>query len=313
MFRFRSSGIVRRTLPLLLWILTAAAAPGRVAAEPPAPVDELPLPAVPPTLRRPADRAAYLLEHFWDALSFGDTLRSRDRAFMEQHFSTFVSVFPHAGEPARRTAVRKLLERAEADTAAYVLLTEIAEKYLYETDSPLYSEADYQLFLEQFAEAPVLGEYGRVRPRWQLETVRKNRPGMTAADFAYTTRAGGRTTLHETPAGQSLLLIFYDPDCDHCREVLATLQQDPTLEQLTADGRLTVLAVYSGGDRALWRQTAAALPERWTVGYESGAMQERGAYVLRQLPTLYLLDRDKRVLLKEPRPEQLLRHFEAAE
>ena len=261
--------------------------------------DLLPLPEVPPTLQKPADRADYIISHFWDAMDFRDTLHSCDRGFMEQNFANFISVFPHAGEQARQAAVATLLGKAEADSTAYVLLKDIAEKYLYELDSPMLSEDYYLLFLEHFANAPILGEYGTVRLRRQLEAVRKNRPGMTAADFAYITREGNTTTLHKTATDGDLLLIFYDPDCDHCRETMAAIQQSEQLGRMIADRHLSVLAIYSGEDRDLWKRTAASLPASWAVGYDSGALQEEGTYVLRTMPTLYLLSRDKQVLHKD--------------
>ena len=66
-----------------------------------------------------------------------------------------------------------------------------------------------------------------------------------------------------------------------------------------------MLAVYSGDDRDLWERDAAVLPAEWTVGYESGWLQDTGAYVLRAMPTLYLLDRNKQVILKDVQPHQL--------
>ena len=121
--------------------------------------DELPLPAVPSSLREPSARASYILDHFWDAMDFADTLRSHNARFMEQAFSNFIAVFPYAGGQSCREAVGTLMRRAEADSTAYVLLADIAEKYLYETASPFFSEEHYIMFLEHLADSPVLGEY----------------------------------------------------------------------------------------------------------------------------------------------------------
>ena len=268
-------------------------------------ITELPLPNVPRTLRRPPERANYIINHFWDAMDFCDTLRSHNRGFMEQNFSNFISVFPYGEEQARRTAVRTLIGKAECDSAAYILLKDIAEKYLYEPNSPMLSEDYYMLFLEHYVEAPILGEQGVIRPRRQLDAVRKNRPGMTAADFAYTTHKGHRTTLHQTVAEGHLLLIFYDPDCEHCKETMKELQANEALSSAVASKKVKVLAVYSGDDRKLWKRTAPSLPADWTVGYEDGMLQENGSYVLRAMPTLYLLDADKKVVLKDVLPAQL--------
>ena len=268
-------------------------------------VQELPLPNVPMSLRTPADRANYIINHFWDAMDFRDTLRSYSTAFMEQNFSNFISVFPYADGQARQTAVKTLLDKAAGDSAAYVLVRDIAEKYLYDPNSPMLSEDYYILFLECFVNSSVLGEYSILRLRRQLEAARKNRPGMLAADFAYTTRDGNEATLHKTVSEGDLLLIFYDPDCEHCKEIMKELQASKELSNAIASGKLKVLAVYSGEDHDLWKRTVASLPDSWTVGYESGVLQENGSYVLRALPTLYLLDRNKKVLLKDALPAQL--------
>ena len=292
----------RLLIILCFWPLFGASAHPYAADS----IAELPLPNVPSVLQKPADRANYIIVHFWDAMDFSDTARSHDQDFMEQNFSNFISVFPYASEQARQAAVDALLDKAEADSSAYVMLKNIAEKYLYEPNSPMLSEAYYMLFLERYAKATILGEQGTIRPRRQLETARKNRPGMTAADFAYTTREGRRTTLHQTVCEGELLLMFYDPDCEHCQETMKQLEASEALSAAVASSRLQVLAVYSGDDHDLWQRTAPQLPAAWTVGYETGVLQETGSYVLRAMPTLYLLDRDKKVLAKDVSPTQLL-------
>ena len=47
------------------------------------------------------ERAEYIISRFWDGMDFADTLRSRDRQFMEQNFVNFLSLFPHARQEAR--------------------------------------------------------------------------------------------------------------------------------------------------------------------------------------------------------------------
>lgn len=266
---------------------------------------ELPLPQVPATLREPAARAAYIIEHFWDAMDFSDRSRALDDAFMEQAFSNFVSVFPYADEAARRRAVERVMTAAHADREAYMKLAEVAEKYLWETDSPLKSEEFYIPFLEFIDASSPADDYSVLRYRYQLEAVRKNRPGQIAADFAYTERNGRSSMLRKTAASGELLMIFYDPDCEHCQEVMASLRADAALSRAVAEGSLTVLALYAGDDRKLWESTAGELPAEWSVGYVTSDIIGRQRYVLRSMPTLYLLDSQKRIILKEPAPEQI--------
>lgn len=225
---------------------------------------ELPLPEVPALLTAPEERAAYVLEHFWDGMDFRDTLRSRDRLFMEQCFVNFLSLFPHALPQSLPSPVGRLLQRAAVDSVAFRLVNSLAEHYLDDPNSHMRNEEHYILFLEALLSLPGLPEAERIRPAYRLETTRKNRPGTIAADFAYTDHRGKRQTLHGTPAPR-LLLLFYDPACSHCAEILDALQESPALTRLIAAGELAVLAAYTEGDRRLWDETKAALPQEWTV------------------------------------------------
>lgn len=264
----------------------------------PTAVDELPLAEPPATLRTPRERASWMIGHFWDAMEFRDTLRSRDRDFMEQQFANFLSLFPHADTAAHGPAFAQLTARAAADHEALLLVGEIAEKYLYDPNSPMLDEGYFILFLEAFVSSDALDEAERIRPAYLLDAARKNRPGMRAADFTYITRDGRRQTLYDTAAEETLLL-FYDPDCDHCREIMQAIAASEGLRQAVGAGQLAVVAIYADGDRAAWDRTKEQLPAEWIVGFDTGSIREGERYVLPAMPTLYLLDRDKRVLVKD--------------
>lgn len=261
----------------------------------------LPLPEVPASLHAPAVRAGYIVSHFWDALDFADTLRTHDRGFMEQTFVNYLSLFPLADTAALRPAVGGLVARAGRDPETLSLLREMAGKYLYGQDSPMYDEEHYLLFAEALLEAPVRG-YGLQRLKTQREAVLKNRVGTRAADFAFETLSGRRMRLSEFARGRRTLLLFYDPDCAHCMEVMAELASSEPLRTAVESGGTAVLAVYAGAgndtDRALWRREAVRIPSSWTVGYDDGTVYGRDLYVLRGMPALYLLDAAGIVLAK---------------
>ncbi len=280
----------------------------REPARPAEPLRELPLPAVPDTLRTPQRRAAYILDHFWDAMDFADTLRTRDRGFMEQNLANYFSLFPHADTAALVPTVERLLHAAGGDRRTTTLLAEIAEKYLYEPDSPLYDESHYQRFLRALLRLPYPDAAETVRYRYQLASIRKNSPGTRAADFRYIDRQGRRRTLGRTQ-GSRLLLIFYDPACDHCLRTMERLAHDASLGRLIETGELTVLALFADGEEAEWRRSLGNLPEKWLAGLDISGVQEHELYVLRELPALYLLDGKKHVILKNTDPEQIRSHF----
>lgn len=270
---------------------------------------ELPLPVVPSSLRSPGERAGYIIEHFWDALDFGTDERAKDKNFLEQTFVNYLSVFPFAEKEQQKEAVRILMEGAERNAEAYGYLAELADKYLYSSDSPMMSEEIYILFLEQIVSSEALDETHKVRPRAQLTAALKNRPGMKVPDFDFVTREGEERSLYGIERAREKLLIFYDPDCTHCMQVISELKTNDLIKGLSSSGKLEVLAIYSGEDRDFWQQNADMLPSEWTVGYEDGTVQDEELYVIRELPTLFLLDEENNVLLKEPDIEKLKAYY----
>lgn len=256
---------------------------------------ELPLPSVPATLTQPAERAAYVLTHFWDAMDFGDATLCRNEKFMTQTLVNFLSVFPYTDETTRRQAVRSLIAAASADNDATAFIEQLAETYLYEPESPMYNEDYYIIFLEEGLAA---GVYDRDITSRRLEIACKNRRGSCAADFAYTGRDGVARRLFEAPA-TDILLFFYDPDCDHCMETAAQLSADNGINRRIADGLLTVIAIDVAGDQQAWSATNSRMPAGWTIGTDGGTIDETGLYSFRSMPSIYLLDPTRTVILKD--------------
>ena len=262
-------------------------------------LSELPLPVVPENLDS-AEIAGYLLNHFWDGLDFTDTVKTYNRDFMEQNFANFAHLLIVANDStARREGVKTLMKKAEADPEAYILLSEIAYHYLYDPNSPMLHEDSFIPFMEIFKDSELIDEAERERNRFLLEGALKNRKGMKAADFPYLTREGKTTSLYKTPVRGSLLVVFYDPDCDNCKEIIEGMSTNPNLSEMIAQGEITLLAIYSGENKELWDKTAPSLPGEWIVGYNSGTIEDNDDYLFRASPTIYLLDENKTVIVKD--------------
>lgn len=268
--------------------------------------DELPLPEIPAALRDPRQRAAYLVAHFWDALDFRDTRRTRDEAFMEQQFVDWIALFPHADTTALFPAVADLLDRAEPASDLWFSLTGLAEKYLYDPNSPMLDEAAYTLFLRAVLATPGLDDACCIRPRAQLAEIALNRPGTLAPDFAWLRPDGSTGSLHDVRADR-LLLFFYDAECAQCAAEIDWLEHDPAIAAQCAAGRLAIAAICVDGTPEAWRRKLPTLSDRWIIGYAAGDRYPEGRYVLRAVPSFYLLDADKRVLLKDAPPALVAR------
>jgi len=262
---------------------------------------EFRLPDVPATLREPADRADYLAVHYWDHFDFADTVLIGRPEISEQAFVDFLSVLPYTRNAA--AAVDTLYTRASAENTALYYFIKLGDKYLYEPNSPMHDEELYILVLQSLIDNPRIAAIDKLRPRKLLELALKNRPGGPAADFEFLGRDGVKRRMSSLTA-EYTLLYFYDPTCDECGRVKKRLASTPIVGDMLQSGRLDVLSVSVAGDDEVWRRLD--VPKGWTDGRDPGERLVRNAvYDLKAMPTLYLLDPEKRVLLKDASAEQV--------
>lgn len=266
----------------------------------------LPLPAVPDTLRAPAERATFLLEHFWDSMDFADTALTRSEAFMEPNFVNFVALYPHADTTRLPAITARFLQKATVDTPSRLLLYDLVDKYLGMPDSPVVDDSTYITFLDQWVKLPHVDRYELVEPCYRLAAAVKNRVGSQATDFTFAMPDGRESTL--TAAARKaphMLVVFYDPDCDHCRETIARLRADSNLAQAVAAGRLKVLAVYVGNDTELWHDDLTNMPANWTVAIDRSSVVDGELYDIPEMPGIYLVDGAMKVELRNPSAARL--------
>ena len=51
------------------------------------------------------------------------------------------------------------------------------------------------------------------------------------------------------------------------------------------------------------------MPAGWTVGLDTGEISRRNLYYMPEMPSLYLLEGDKTVILRDASPEEALREL----
>lgn len=263
--------------------------------------DAFPYPSVPDTLRTTDARALYVMEHYWDGFHFADTTYLAHPDATEQGFVNFVDLMPRIAPAAAATGLRAFADHLYAVSGVgdrvREFFAEMAERYLSNQDSPMRNDLLYAQFLDVMATNKFASVAERTRNEYMARNLRKNLPGSVAADFRYVD-AGGKSHRMRDFRARYTLLYMYDPDCSHCHEVASQLVQ---VAQLRPDGPCRVLAVYPYGDTERWRHTEHGFPAHWTDAYSPGGqLMTDDAYYIQSMPSLYLLDADKRVLLKNP-------------
>lgn len=254
-------------------------------------LDTVPTPS---DISSPEERAEYRLLHYWDRLVFTDETYTHDTDFMSRVFDRYVSQLPEVDSAAAYPAVEELLRRAEADSVTHYVFTHLADG--------LYERGDYESYLP-FARAIIASDYpsedDKMIPEYQLSLVLKNRPGTPAADFTYNT-LDGESSMRSLLGERPLILFFYNVPCHTCHRVMADIQSSETLSAAISAGKLSVLTVDKMGPLEEWtRSVKDELPEGWIHGYNYSDLYDTDLYNIKGVPTIYLLDKDGTVLIRE--------------
>lgn len=256
------------------------------------------LPEIPQMITDVQEQTNYIATHYWQYCSFGDTTFICSDS-LEQIFADFIGVLTNTDNETAVKAIRNLLVASENDSVARCRFRTLSEHYLDDPNSPLRNEMYYIGALEQIIGSHYLSLGEKLRYEDRLKQIRKNRPGMAAANFTYTQANGKRATLYGVKAKYTLL-FFYDPDCETCKEMKRIMKEEVWMQELLRQNLLCILAIYPGEDVDEWVRGLAGMPRNWIVGYDAGQqIYDKQLYSLRALPSFYLLDSKKQVLLKD--------------
>lgn len=203
-----------------------------------------------------------------------------------------------------------LLSEAAADTARWRQLLKFEEEVIYDPNSLFRSEELYIPVLEHILKSPLTDENGRERAEWLLQRCLLNRIGEKPADFTFVTKAGRSSTLYRTIDScrpELTLLFFSNPGCPMCAEITESFSNDPFLQEMIAKGRLLIINIYPDEDLEAWYEHLSDYPAEWITGRDpDGVLHSDTIYYLRAIPSLYLLDTDKTLLLKDAPPEVVM-------
>lgn len=275
----------------------------------------LPFPDVfPPAMMEDTkDRAEYMALNTWNRLmdpvreypSDSTLVSGVRKGDVEQKFATWCQVLDMAGHKTAPKAVSKLYdaalacEKANASSNVFETFVELVEKYLFDPNSPYRNEDYYGLYAERLAKyhgfsAEMQDKYARDARLCAL-----NRVGTKATDFRFADRRGKMHTLYGVKAPYTLL-FFSNPGCEACMNIINVLKGEPGIAQMIATGQLAVLNIYIDEDLEAWRSYMPIYPEEWYNGFDPDfVIRNDELYNVRAIPSLYLLDADKTVLLKD--------------
>ncbi|MDR1197780.1 MAG: DUF5106 domain-containing protein [Prevotellaceae bacterium] len=255
------------------------------------------LPNLPVVITDKQESHKYIALNYWNDFNFADSTAYRQST--NQIFENFLTVLQYVDLQTILKSVETMMLKAESDSTAYIRFVNICERYLYGANSPYRSDELYIPVLQSIINTDIIDENYKIIAGYRLQMAMKNRTGNAAADFEYTLETGTTHKLYDIKT-DFVLLFINNPACNACKQYAEHIQNSMIIQQLLNEKRLTVLAVYPDEDMDEWKKYKAQMPVNWINAFDKKlAIRNGEIYDLRAIPTLYLLDKDKTVLLKD--------------
>ena len=260
-----------------------------------------PFPEIPQSLQTPEARLGYMLEHYWSRYDFNDR-SEQNQVVGEQGFADYINLMQYADSATCARSAQVLSDSIGSSPSRLEQFDGLIDHYLGNPNSPLRNDVTYAHLLRAITALPRLDEAMSSRLAYRLRMVERNQPGTVATDFAFIDRESHEHRLYDVDS-ELTLIVFSDPECEHCHEQMPRIMGSTALQ---GDNRLKVLNIYPDHNVQAWLKDVKPLPQNWLEGRSpQGAIIREQTYYLPALPSLYLLDREKRVIVKDGTLEQV--------
>lgn len=260
----------------------------------------------------------YYKTHYWDGVTFMDERIIRTPFFLpklERYYRELI--VPEADSIIKEADYQLLLARTCPEMYKF-LLNWLTDEYI----NPKYMGQD-AVFVHLFEKYHSKGISNWLNEK-QMETISRraymlmaNLIGAKAADLEMLDTAGRPSPLYEVAADYTVV-VFWDPTCGHCKEELPRLDSVyranwkahnvKVYGVLSADSKedlkpewLKYIREHNLGDWVNVYQTK----EIETANYAAQKPGYRQLYDVTLTPTLYLLDKEKRIIGKKLTWQQL--------
>jgi len=247
--------------------------------------------------------ARWQREHYFDHTNFGDE-RLLYNNFWHSFFDGFFArhVFPQPDSLIR--AIDEVLVKMPRNGAFYRFSVLRLTQFFEQNEAPGADRVFVHLVdkYQQKDETPWLDLATLERLAYKAAVHRPNLTGSLAVNFELQDETGKTRTLYGLEAPVTML-VFYSPLCDHCKEMMPKIYQ--TYLDYTPKG-LKAIALNTDKQHVYWKKFVVQQDWQWLdLASPKGLENLEKQFAAVNLPVIYLLDKDKRIIAKRIQPDKL--------
>jgi len=258
----------------------------------------------------------FFKQHYWDGVNFWDGRLAYTTFFddkIEKYFAQLVVPNP---DSIIKEIDWMLGFASPSEEMTRFLLIKFVNRYL--NQKYMFEDAVFvHLFEKYFAQKNYswLNEAGKKTITDRAYSLMANLMGSPAADIELPDSAGTITRLYASESNFTIV-AFWDPTCGHCKEVLPKLDSMYQSKWKAMGLKIFAVAKETDGTKKDWLQFIRDHHiGNWINVYYSKADDKARIdnnipgysqlYDIQSFPTLYLLDKDKRIIAKKLTFEQI--------
>lgn len=241
--------------------------------------------------------------HYFDHTDFADERLLRN-TFWHSFFDGFFARHVVAQPDSLMRGIDEVLAKMPRNGAFYQFALLRLTQFFEQNESPGADRIFVHLVDKYLGkdETPWLDIATLERLAYKADAHRPNLTGSLAVNIELADEQGKTHTLYGLKAPVTML-VFYSPLCEHCKEMMPKIYQ--TYLDYTPKG-LTAMALNTDKQQVYWKKFVDQQGWQWIdLASAQGIENLEKQFSAVNLPVIYLLDKDKRIVAKRVWPERL--------
>lgn len=255
----------------------------------------------------------YFRAHYFDQVDFSDERLLRTPIFKQKFLFYIEKLVPQHHDSLSRAAIY-IVDKAKANKEVFrYVLTSLARKY--ETSNIMGQDGVFvrlaqKYYLTREAFWVDTAQYNKIYDR--VVKMSYTVLGNVAPELSLKDTANKDFSIHKSinPKAKYTLLYFWTPSCGHCRRETPEIYK---LYQKYKDKGFDVIAIFTETDVKSWKKYIQENKLSWKNAYDPDKEDKTRhysksmsvVYDIMSTPQLFLIDSNKRIVLKKINHEQL--------
>jgi thiol-disulfide isomerase/thioredoxin len=250
-----------------------------------------------------SQRYSYQKEHYWDNINLSDARLLRTPIFASRLRNYFTNILVQAPD-SLKPEVDKFIAKTAGNKDVYQYCVSYLLNYYNKSNIMSHDEVFLHIADKYYlsGKAPWSTKDLLTKLAERADKLRPNLIGKVAPNLVLESETGEYVALNQVNS-KFTVVYFWEPDCSHCQKETPLLYD---LYNKVRNNGVQVYAIYTQYKKDEWTKYLAEKGFDWINVWDANYNSNfRTLYNITSTPTIYLLDKDKKIIAKRISVETL--------